>query len=223
VQTFLRPDRKWVFGLPGEPNRIFYFKYLDAAQHVMIGPNVYELDPQTFRLRRHITADSARWNPAQRQWVFQNAWAWEFEGYRPIRSYRAAAFPEITETPAYFLTEKKQEQQLNFLELETRIAELQQSGLDTVRMRVQYYRKFSVPLFAGIMALLAVPFSFQMGNRGAMAGIGVALGIAIAYMAIGRLFSEIGNVNQLPAEVAAWAPDALFTTAGLYWFARMRS
>ncbi len=223
VQTYLRPDRKWVFGQPGARSRIFYFKFLDPVENVMIGPNIYELDPKTFRMARHITADSAKWDPAQRQWVFQGAWAWEFEGYRPIRSYQAVTFPEVTETPAYFLSEKKQEQQLNFQELQARIADLQQSGLDTVRMRVQYYRKFSVPLFVGIMTLLAVPFSFLTGNRGAMAGIGVALGVAIAYMAIGRLFAEIGNVNQLPAEVAAWAPDAVFTVAGLYLFARMRS
>jgi lipopolysaccharide export LptBFGC system permease protein LptF len=73
------------------------------------------------------------------------------------------------------------------------------------------------------MALLSVPFAFLTGSRGAMAGVGVSFGIAIAYWAVSRLFEEIGNVNQLPPPLAAWAPDAVFGLAGLYLFTRMRT
>ena len=117
----------------------------------------------------------------------------------------------------------KQEKQLNFVELERYIGELRQSGFDTVRLQVQFHKKFSVPLFAAIMALLAAPFAFLTGNRGAMAGVGVSFGIAIAYWGLGRLFEEIGNINELPAAVAAWSPDVVFALAGMYLFTRMRS
>ena len=93
---------------------------------------------------------------------------------------------------------------MNFITLDRYIGELHQSGFDTVKLRVQFYRKFSVPLFALIMAMLAVPFSFLVGNRGAMAGIGVSIGIAISYWGIGLLFEKLGDVNQLPPAVAAW-------------------
>jgi lipopolysaccharide export LptBFGC system permease protein LptF len=191
----------------------------------MAGPHVFEIDPGEFRLVRHIGAASAKWEPGVGQWVFQDGWQFEYDGYRVRRfeQFKSKTFPDLPETPEYFLTEKKQEQQLNFLELEDYIRELRQSGFDTVRMRVQYHRKFSVPMFVWIMALIAVPFSFLTGNRGAMAGVGASIGIAIAYFAIGRLFAEIGNVNQLAAPVAAWAPDVVFAVAGLYFFTRMRS
>lgn len=225
AQTYLNPNRKWVFGLPGPRNRIYYFKYLDPAEMVLVGVNVYEIDAGSFRLVRHINASSARWEPSVKAWVFQDAWRREFQGYRAVKfdQYQATTFPDLPETPEYFLTERKQEQQLNFQQLAAYIGELQQAGFDTVRMRVQYHRKFSVPLFVLIMALIAVPFSFVTGTRGAMAGVGVSLGIAIAYLAIGRLFAEVGNVNQLPAAVAAWAPDVVFAVAGMYFFTRMRS
>ena len=225
AQTYLNPNRKWVFGQPGALNRIYHFKYLDTNQHVMAGAHVFEIDPASFRLVRHIGAASVRWEPAVGQWIFQDGWMFEYDGYRVKRfeQYQVKTFPDLPETPEYFLTEKKQEQQLNFKELEAYIRELRQSGFDTVRMRVQYHRKFSVPMFVWIMALIAVPFSFLTGNRGAMAGVGVSIGIAMAYFAIGRLFAEIGNVNQLAAPVAAWAPDVVFAVAGLYFFTRMRS
>ena len=74
-----------------------------------------------------------------------------------------------------------------------------------------------------IMALISVPFGFLVGNRGAMTGVGVGIAVAMAYLATGLLFDQFGNVNLLPPMVAAWAPDALFSAAGLYLMLRMRS
>jgi lipopolysaccharide export LptBFGC system permease protein LptF len=45
----------------------------------------------------------------------------------------------------------------------------------------------------------------------------------MTYHATGLLFDQFGNVNLLPPVVAAWAPDALFSVAGLYLMLRMRS
>jgi lipopolysaccharide export LptBFGC system permease protein LptF len=51
----------------------------------------------------------------------------------------------------------------------------------------------------------------------------VSLGIAVAYWAVGQLFEQIGNVNQLPPVLAAWAPDALFAVAALYLLTRLKT
>jgi lipopolysaccharide export LptBFGC system permease protein LptF len=88
---------------------------------------------------------------------------------------------------------------------------------------VQLHKKFSVPLFALIMAMISAPFAFLVGNRGAMAGVGASIGVAIAYLAIQKLFEEIGNVNHLPPAIAAWSPDAVFSLAGSYLLLKMRS
>ncbi|MBC8166275.1 MAG: LptF/LptG family permease, partial [Bryobacteraceae bacterium] len=223
VQTYLRPDRKWIFG---KGSRIYYYKYFDQTENVMVDANVYELDPKTFRLTRHISAERARWEPSLNTWIFQNGWEREFQGskeaFRPF-SGRTATFAELKEPPNYFLKEVKQDKQMNFVELASYIGELQQSGFDTIRLRVQYHKKFAVPLFAVIMALISVPFAFIAAHRGAMAGIGVSFGIAIAYWAVSQFFEQVGNVNQLPATLAAWSPDAVFTLTGLYFLARMKT
>ena len=56
-----------------------------------------------------------------------------------------------------------------------------------------------------------------------MAGIGVSIGIAVAYLGIGQLFEKIGDASQLPPAMAAWAPDVVFALAGVYLLLRMRS
>jgi len=224
VQTYLRPDRRWIFG---RGSRIYYYRYFDPAQSIMYGVSVYELEPATFRLRRHIQAERARWEPSLGTWVFQNGQSWDLEQVRVTRYQdflnQTATFPGLDEPPGYFFKEVKQDQQMNFAELEAYIRELRQSGLDTSRLQVQYHKKFSVPLFALIMALISIPFAFLTGQRGAMAGVGVSFIIALAYWAVSQLFEQIGNLSQLPAAMAAWSPGLLFALSGTYLLTRVRT
>jgi LPS export ABC transporter permease LptG len=222
VQTYLSPERKWIFG---KGSRIYYYKFFDQTENVMGGVSVFELDPTSFQLVRQISAERAHWQRSLNTWVFENGWRREFHGNQsiPMTPFQVQTFQELNEPPNYFLKEVKQDSQMNFQELDSYIRDLQQSGFNTVKLRVQFYRKFSVPLFALIMAMISIPFGFLVGNRGAMAGIGVSIGIAIAYWGTSLLFEKIGDVNQLPPAIAAWSPDALFSLTGMYLLLRMRS
>ena len=221
VQTYLHPERKWIF----HDYRIFYFKYFDPSEKLMVEPYVFELDPKSFHVLRELSANRARWQQNINAWVWEQGAARDICGVDEckVQNFTATTFPEITETPDDFLKEVKQDKQMNYVELARYIRDLQQSGFDTVKLHVQYYKKFAVPVFALIMALISVPFGFLVGNRGAMTGIGVGMAVAMTYLATGLLFDQFGNVNLLPAMVAAWAPDALFSVAGLYLMLRMRS
>jgi LPS export ABC transporter permease LptG/LPS export ABC transporter permease LptF len=224
TQTYLRPDRKWIMGYG---SRIYYYRYFDTTEKVMEGVSVFELEPNTFRLTRQISAERARWSQTLKTWVFENGWSCGYRGlacssYSPFPS-QATTFSELTEPPDYFLKEAVQDKQMNFFQLDRYIRDLQRSGFDTVKLQVQFYRKFSVPLLALIMAMIAVPFAFLVGNRGAMTGIGVSIAIAVAYWGIGTLFEKVGDVNLLPPMIAAWSPDGVFSLTGLYLLLRMRS
>ena len=225
IQTYLRPDRKWIFGQDPQHPRFFYYRYFEPTERAMLGVNIYEIRPDTFQITRQIGAERARWDPSLNTWVFLNGWSRDVNGVveRNVQRFQATTFPELTEHPEYFLKEVKQDKQMNYLQLANYITDLQQSGFDTVKLRVQYHRKFAVPVFALIMAMLSIPFGFLIGNRGAMAGIAVSIGIAITYWGSSQFFEQLGDVNLLPAVVAAWAPDALFALAGTYFLLRMRS
>lgn len=224
VQTYVNPDRKFIFG---EGCRIFYYKYLEPVQKVMLSPRVYEMNCEKYGMKRMIAAERARWEPNLKRWVFQSGFVRDYDGLRnnDFRTFEGstATFPELTETPEYFLQELIQDKQMNFHQLAAYTQQLQQSGLDTTRLQVQFHRKFAIPLFAFLMALLSVPFSFMTGSRGAMAGVGVSFAIAIAYFSISTFFEQLGNVGQLPPTVAAWSPGAIFFLIGVWLLARLRS
>jgi LPS export ABC transporter permease LptG/LPS export ABC transporter permease LptF len=225
AQTYLHPERKWIMG--NNSNRIFYYRFFDNSEEaIMNEASVFELDQHPFRLARQIFAKRAIWRPSIKTWVFEDGWACSYQGaictnYLP---FQVQTFKEITEEPGYFLKEAPQDKQMNFLQLDRYIQDLRQSGFEgTIKLQVRLFRKFSVPLFVLIMSMIAIPFGFLVGNRGAMTGIGISIGIGIAYMGIGPLFEKLGDVNQLPPAMAAWAPDVLFALAGMYLLLRMRS
>jgi lipopolysaccharide export LptBFGC system permease protein LptF len=211
-----------------ESLRIFNYKYFDNSgeESSMSEASVFELEPKTFRLQRQVFARQAHWNASLKTWVFEDGWTCEYKGpncdvYTP---FQATTFRELTEPPDYFLKEARKDEQMNFMQLDRYIKDLTQSGFEgTSKLQVRFYRKFALPLFALIMALIAVPFGFLVGSRGAMTGIGISIGIAVAYIAVGQLFEKVGDVNLLSPATAAWAPDAVFALAGTYLFLRMKS
>ncbi|MGQ9917728.1 MAG: LptF/LptG family permease [Bryobacteraceae bacterium] len=222
VQTYLRPQSPWIFG---RGPRIYYYRYLNENEGVLGGVSVYELDSSGYRLARHIYAERARWEPSLGTWVFQNGWVRDFGGAGGFRVFAGdtATFAGLDETPSWFVKEVKTYRQMTVGQLGAYIAEMRQSGFNTIPLQVQYHKKYSTPLFALVMALLSVPFAFLTGARGALTGVGVSLGIGVAYFALNYLFEQLGNAAQLPPHLAAWSPNALFALAGLYLMSRMRT
>jgi LPS export ABC transporter permease LptG/LPS export ABC transporter permease LptF len=223
-QTFEHPGQKWIFGLqePGKPGRIFYYELFDPAQNAFGNLTVFEFNPETFSISRRIFASHAHWEPELHEWVFEHGWERSFNGAE-ISSYRpfdVSTFAEIREQPQYFKKEALLSSEMSFQELTAYIHDLSQSGFDTIRLRVQLNRKIATPVITLIMAILAVPFALSMGKRGSLTGIAVAIGVAIAYFMVAGIFGAMGDVNLLPALLAAWAPDVIFGLVGGYLLLR---
>lgn len=213
-QTFARPDRKWIFG---RQNVIYYYEHFEPELNEFVGISAFEFDPQTFKIVRRAYAARAYWGATLQKWVLERGWLRTFSASgEDFRRFDVETFATFSEPPAYFKKEVKQSSEMNYGELARYIRDLKQSGFETVRLQVQLHKKFAYPMICFVMAVLAVPFSLSAGRRGALSGIAVALGIAVVYWVTSGLFEALGNVNQLPAPLAAWAPDILFGLIGGY-------
>ena len=73
-----------------------------------------------------------------------------------------------------------------------------------------------LPAVCLVMTLIGVPFSFVVGRKGALYGIGISILFAIVYWGCLGIFEALGNNALLPAALAACAPNLLFGTVGLY-------
>jgi len=214
-QTYLRPDRKWIFG---QHSDIYYYQFFDSDRDQFGSISVFQLDPRTFEMTRRIYAERAHWADRLQRWVYEQGWQRELNGtaIQNYRQFEVETFPQLSEPPTYFKKEVKQSSEMSYDELRRYIHDLQQSGFDVVRLRVQLHEKFAFPLITLVMAVLAIPFSLSAGKRGAIAGVAVAVGIAVVYSVVSRLFEAMGNLSQLPPALAAWSPDLIFAFFGGY-------
>ena len=152
------------------------------------------------------------------RWIYEQGWVRNLVGdsIENYRQFDVTAFAQYSEPPAYFKKEVKQSSEMSFEELRRYIHDLQQSGFDVVRLRVQLQRKLAVPVVTLVMGVLAIPFALSAGKRGAVTGVAVAVGIAAVYEVVSRLFESMGNLSQLPPGLAAWSPDIIFALLGAY-------
>lgn len=216
AQTYLRPDRKWIFG---EQNTIYYYEFFDPDQNRFANISAFVFDPTTFRLVQRVYAQRAHWEEDLQKWVFETGWTRSMNGdsVTNYKTFDVSTFAVLRENPSYFKKEVKQSSEMDSEELRAYIHDLQQSGFDVVRLKVQLHKKFAFPVITFIMAVLAIPFAISGARtKGALTGVAVALGIAVVYFVTAGLFEAMGNANQLPAFLAAWAPDIIFAMAGGY-------
>jgi LPS export ABC transporter permease LptG len=215
AQTYLRPDRKWIFG---QNNDIYYYQFFDPDRDQFGNISVFQLDKKNFTVSRRIHADRARWADNLDRWEYERGWERTLNGSAmgDYRTFEVATFPQLPETPGYFKKEVKQYSEMNYEELHKYIRDLQQSGFDVVRLRMELNKKLSYPLITWIMAVLAIPFALSTGKKGAVTGVAVAVGTAVFYTVVSRLFEAMGNLSQLPPAMAAWSPDLIFVLVGGY-------
>ena len=223
-QTFLHPEHNWIFGEPraGEPARIFYYQFFDRDRNEFANLSIFEFDPSTFALSRRIFASRVFWDQATGSWRFQNGWQRDIVGTNvtEYHEFKQTAYAEIHEDPSYFQKESLQSQEMNFSQLDRYIGDLTQSGFDTMKLRVELWRKLAYPPIVVVMAVLAIPFALSMGRRGSLEGVALAIAVALAYFVVDGLFGALGNVNYLPAALAACSSDILFGLAGGYLLLR---
>ncbi|HXY15016.1 MAG TPA: LptF/LptG family permease [Terriglobales bacterium] len=220
AQTYLNPDRKWIFG---QHSSIYYYQLFDSERNEFGRLSVFQFEPATFQLTQRIYAERARWEETVGKWVCTQGWERNFRGpaIGNYRTFDVATFASVSEPPTYFKKEVKQSSEMNYQELRGYIHDLQQSGFEVVRLRVQLEKKFAFPMVVLVMAILAIPFALQAGRRSTVTGVAIAVGIALVYWTVSGLFEAMGNISELPPFLAAWSPDLIFALLGGYLILRV--
>jgi LPS export ABC transporter permease LptG len=219
AQTYTHPQR-WIFG---ENAKIYNYDLFDPVQNLFGGLSIIEIDPANFQVRRRIFATRAQWSASQNTWLLESGWVRDFADGSISRYERfpVMALPELTEPPSYFNREVRQAFQMNWGELRNYIDGLRRAGFDVSNLTVQWHVKIAFPLIAPVIMLLAIPFAFLVGTRGAVSGVALGVAMGIVYWTMSRLLEAMGGVGQLPPLLAAWSPDIVFFFLGLYFFFKM--
>lgn len=202
----------------GKGRYLINFLAYDRDEKELSQVQVFEFHPTKFRLTRRIYADHARWDGVG--WVFSSGWMRSFGDSgtstyapitRPLRLY-------YSERPEDFATEARAPEQMTFAQLRRYIETIRKSGYAAEELSVKLYTKTSWPFISLVMALIALPFAFRIGKRGALYGVGIGLILGIVYWMVFAVFTKFGEVGNLPAILSAWSANILFAIAAIYLF-----
>jgi LPS export ABC transporter permease LptG len=217
--TFDVLNRRWVMGNDGD---IYNYNYFDPRQRTFTGLWIYEFDADMTRLTRRTFANHASL-VADATWHVDRGWMRDFDATGESTFTALENTRKVFEPAALFTTESPDPDFMSYTQLRAYTERLRLSGLDVVKQQVALWRKLSFPFVTLIMTLLAVPFAVTIGRSGAMAGIGVAIGIAIVYWTTISVFAAMGAGGVMTPALAAWAPNMLFGAGALYLLLTVRT
>jgi LPS export ABC transporter permease LptF/LPS export ABC transporter permease LptG len=215
-----RIDRQWLFG---QGPYIFNYLYFDPGRQMLDDLQVFEFDGSN-KLSRRLFADQATY--FEGRWELDRGWARSFDADMDEVGFRRFAHPVLSpyhEPPQYFASEVKRPEQMRYGELERYVKELQQSGQSVPELEVDLYNKIALPAISFVMALVALPFAFRLGRRGALYGVGLSLVLGMVLLGVFAFFSTMGEVGMLPPVVAVWTPALIFATLSGYLFLGVRT
>ena len=94
AQTYLRPDRAWIFG---QSNDIYYYQFFDTDRDQFGNVTVFQLDRASFAITRRIHADRARWASNLQRWIYERGWdrSLNASAIANFKPFEVATFPEL--------------------------------------------------------------------------------------------------------------------------------
>ncbi|MFQ5669773.1 MAG: LptF/LptG family permease [Acidobacteriota bacterium] len=220
------PRHRWVMG---DGDRLYHFEGGSPKIGVLQGLSIHQLDPVTFALRTRIEAARARYDG--HSWIFQDGWERVFTPDGSDVNVFQRREVNLGVTPAFFQNEdtvllwgiQREPDQMSYHDQRNYIRDLARRGYETTSLRVALARKVSFPIIPFFMVLLGFPFSFMVGSRGSLFGIGLSIGLTVVYWAALAVFNALGTAEILPPLLAAWAPNIFFGGLGIYLILHVRT
>ncbi|MCC6128666.1 MAG: LptF/LptG family permease [Acidobacteria bacterium] len=196
----------------GDEGRFFAAEAFDARSGRIANFTFLVLDRKTFRPIHRLDAPEARVVPGK-GFVLDAAWVRDFQPNGEMLKGRqeGARLIEAPEAAEILASSRTTPATMSSVELSRFIQTRRKAGADTSALSTGLHQKPAAALSPLILTLLGIPFAFKYGKRGAVAGIGVALLVAVAYLAVSTITVRLGYGGTLDPVLAAWGPNVFFS------------
>ncbi len=219
VDRNIELDKFWV---SGQDNFIYFYNFIDKRNSRYINFSAIQFD-ENFAMKLRYSSRYARWGDSETL-ILKNGFVRKFKDNSP-ESYEGFVSMALKIPGGKDLFSKKLSfpQNMNISQLKNYISYLKKNRSDTSRYEAKLYYKYSFPFSSLIMVLIAIPFSFRMGNRGALYGIGIAVGISMIFWGISGITSAMGSTGILSPFISAFAPVIIFSSISIWMFINIKT
>lgn len=207
--------------------------FYHAKGALMIRPQVdWRLPDGSYR---QILAEGAVWQ--DNHWLFTNVEEIVYppgsDLALPPRRTNELVLADLAETPELIGSEIKisnldslkaaRQSQLNISEIRQYLRlhpRLDVKRRDLLLTHLQ--NRWATPWTCLVVVLIALPFGAPSGRRNVFVGVASSVFICFAFFVLRELALALGSGGYVSPWLAAWAPNALFATAGLVLTQRVR-
>lgn len=106
--------------------------------------------------------------------------------------------------------------EMNSRELARQIKALRGSGEDTRQFEMTLQQKYAMPVACLISIIIALPLGVRFGKRGRGVAAMLALVVLLVYWLLMAATNALGKDGALPPFTAAWIPNIILGSAGLF-------
>ncbi|MBE3093720.1 MAG: LPS export ABC transporter permease LptG [Actinobacteria bacterium] len=215
---FFKQNEIWYHG----ENAIYNFKMFDVNNDTLRGITINYLNPD-FTLKMRIDAQSAKWKDDK--WVFYNLLVTTFDiNGVPILEWSKEKVVNIPEKPNDFKIIQKDAEKMGYFELKKYVNKIQTEGYDVQRYLVDLQGKIAVSFVTIILVIIGVSFSLRSERSGGvMQSLGIGIFLGFSYFVVHAFSMTLGKSGMLPALLAAWAANIIFSAAAVLLFYRVRT
>ncbi len=206
-----------------QDNRIINIVLAQPQQQRLQGITIFSFNDQHKMIRRD-SIPAARFE--RQRWIAASVTTRHFDPDSGdlVRTETLVDQPlDINRQPDDFSSRAEVNGELNYRLLALLTDKLEREGYDATHQRVDMYNRLSAPFTCLVMGFLGVPFALQRGRKSNIAlGIGISLGIGIAYFIIQSLITAFGYSGAFPPLLAAWTANLIFLMLGVWLLLNVR-
>ncbi|MEI7775760.1 MAG: LptF/LptG family permease [Verrucomicrobiota bacterium] len=204
--------------------RTWFVKRLRPSSSVMEGVQILQQDERGNIIRKWYAAKAIN-DPVSHRWTLQRGMIVDLNAEGEVQKIdnfeeQGQRFLEgWLETPWRIASSRLDAQQLTTPELKEYLRNNYDfPGVQLAPFRTTLSDRWALPWFCLIVVFIAAPLSIVFSRRGNLSSAGLAI-LLFFFMLMSRsLFLALGKAGRLPADAAAWTPQAIFFLIGLFMF-----
>lgn len=198
----------------GRRNQLYFFDTLDVERGVLGGIQIHTR--KGGYIIKRVDAERAVWDESAGRWFLKEGVIREFDFDGAV--VKSTEFSNMKapfkESPATLKAYSSTRGELNFLQLRDQIKNLERSGYDAHRLKLDYQKKFALPFANLIVVLLGLPFALECRRGGLIIGFALSLAAALSYYGTFQIGLALGRGGIFPTLIAAWLANLLFLAVG---------
>ncbi|MGF1481809.1 MAG: LptF/LptG family permease [Cyanophyceae cyanobacterium] len=189
--------------------RLFYAQAFDGT--AMNNPIVLHWTEQT--LAQIIVADTAKWNPIQKQWDFFNGRTYQLATDASFNQVSPFARRQLSlsKIPLDLAQKYRNPDEMNIAQAQEYIEVLQMSN-DNKKLRlftVRMQQKIAFPFVCLVFSLVGAALGSRRQYASKATSFGICVAVVFSYYFLGFFVSSLGVVGVLSPFLAAWLPNFL--------------